>query len=326
MSSSSECDAFIYVYQVYLKQIVGSVGTFLNLISSVVFFKVVRSTNDNKNDQYKYLCLKALLDTYISLRITLRTTVTCKSCDLEKSYAIKLITVIFFDYVQYAVNLVSTLITVASSFNMLKAIELRLKLFNRIPFLAVIALMVAFCFGLYAYKLFDFTIETKTRANSTEQIYVINYGRLKEASNILNQTQSIFTDGLCQMVNILLNVLTALKVRQILNQKKKLTSLHSKKSNATSDKTQMRLIFMIMITSVIAFVCSGVNLVKFLFLETFSNSCFYCWSDFLYWLQYDFKFFVYYFFNLNFQNIVDAALSVFVCRKKSMNENGISFS
>ena len=305
------------IYQNYLKQIIGSVAACLNITSAVVFVKIIRSSSSSpsKNTQtelFKYLLLKSMCDTYISVRTTFRNAIVCKNCDLEKIYAFKWITVIFFDYIQYAVNLLSTLITIASGFNMVRSIEKQLSFFNRIPLSLVVCLMAVSSFGFYIYKLFDFSINAKYAKNSTEFVYELKYGKLKEVSDTLDRGQSIFVDGVCQMVVIVLNVLTTIKVMSVLRRKKKLTlsknligqPVVQQKQSAAAGKAQLRLVFMIMTTSTVAFVCSGINLVKFLNILPRSD-CFINWSDLIYWAQYDFKFFVYYFFNLNFQIIID---------------------
>ena len=314
----SPCDIFIFVYQSYIKQVIGGLGTILNLISALVFACIIRNSNaKQQNDLFKYLLLKTVCDTYISVRTTLRTPLICKNCPIEKIYAFKIITVIFFDYIQYAVNLLSTLTTVASGFNLLRSIDNNLSFFNRMPVALPVALMSVASFAFYVYKLFDFRIDATFRNNSsTEPVYELKYGQLQSVSNILDRTQSILVDGACQVVVIALNVLTALKVKQILQNKHKLTALKQPRASLkakNADKAQLRLVFMIMATSTLAFVCSGINLVKFLNVFP-KNECYSAWTDCVYWTQYDFKFFVYYFFNLSFQSIIDRLLVR--CRKK----------
>ena len=108
------CSNFTLFYNIYIEKSIGVISFILNSTCMVVFIKIVRNTP--KEDIYRYLLFKSIIDILISLRITFKSVIDCKKCEIEKSYSLKVFYLIFFIYIEYAAELVTMLCQILASF------------------------------------------------------------------------------------------------------------------------------------------------------------------------------------------------------------------
>jgi len=291
---------------IYLREIISGLGFFLNLICMFIFFKILRSAK-NSIDLYKYLLVASFFNSYICLRNTLKNSLDCKSCFVEKYYAIKLLQILFIYYVDYSFELISIMISVAACFNRYRSIGNTLKVFDKIPFVIVLILICVFCTGFCSYKIVDLSVQNQLNNNSTDLvIYVIKSNTLEELGLALDIVFTLIRDAIPIFSILSLNTLTLIKIKIRLNKKKKLMSNKKVQNNIkTVNKianNELRLNLMVFVTT--SFVLLN-HLTNFLYwLKAFGkNECLNIVRNVLYWSSYGWNFFIYLSFDLNFMKI-----------------------
>jgi len=301
------CSNFTVVYNIYIEKSIGAISFILNSICMIIFIKIVRNTP--KEDIYKYLLFKSIIDILISLRITFKSVVDCKKCEFEKSYSVKVFYLIFFIYIEYAAELVTILCQILASFNRYRVISQAFKFFDKFSFKIAIVAITEFCLLFYVYLFFEYKIIEKTDQNATTTAYIIQDGYLGTTGIGLGYVHSIIRNAVCVLIVFILNILTLYSVIKALRKKKYLVKetnkLKNKKTLTKAEKVELKLTLMIMVTSLVMFIAYGMSFIKWLKIENVStNKCFITFNYMIYWLSFVLYFFIYLYFNLKFQKIV----------------------
>ena len=294
--SSDFCNELLVINTIYLRESLSGLGFILNLFCTYIFFKIIRNIKANI-DLYKYFLLESIINSYICLRIMLKNVFDCKNCEIEKYYAMKVILWFFFYYVDYSLELMSIMISVMSGFNRYRSIDNFLNVFDKIPFFLVNSLVAIFCGVFCAYKLFDITIETTMKNNSTYATYYLKSNKLGQTALVFDQMYTLIRDAIPIFAILLLNILTMIKIKKTMKKKEIVTR---RKKRLKDSNTELRLNLMVVVTSSIVLLS---HLANFIFwLKVFeTNECFNLLRNFLYWTSYGINFFIYLFFNLKFQ-------------------------
>jgi hypothetical protein len=301
------CSKFTLFYNNYIEKSIGAISFILNSTCMIVFIKIVRNTP--KEDIYRYLLFKSIIDILISLRITFKSVIDCKKCESEKSYSLKVFYLIFFIYIEYAAELVTILCQILASFNRYRVISQAFNFFDKFSYKIAIVAITEFCLLFYVYLFVEYKIIEKTDQNGTTIAYIIQDGYLGTTGIALGYVHSVMRNVICVLIVFILNISTLYFVIKALRKKKYLVKetnkVQNKKTLTKTEKVELRLTLMIMVTSLVMFIAYGMSFIKWLKIENVStNKCFITFNYMIYWLSFVFYFFIYLYFNLKFQKIV----------------------
>jgi len=293
------CESLTDVYNNYIEKSIGIFGFITNLCCILVFIKIVRL---QKSDIYKYLLYKSILDAYICLRITFKSILNCQDCIVEHFFTLKVIYLVFFIYIFYAVEFISIYCQIVSCFNRYRVVTFHFKILEKITYKIVLASITCYSLLFYIYQLFDNKIVLSQKMNSTKDMFSITNSNLGEASFVFGYIHTFMKDFVGLISILVLNILTLYSVRHSLSKKKLIVSI--KRSNKDNEKAELRLTVMVMATSVILFIAYGLSIIKWLKIPVLqTNKCFITLAYIIYWLSFTVNFFFYYYFNLNFKQI-----------------------
>ena len=298
------CTQLTDVYNSYIEKSIGACSFALNLLCIVVFTQMIRF---QKEEVYKYLLFKSIVDSFISLRVAFKSVLNCTGCVVDKMYALKLIYLIFFIYIEYAAELLSILIQIAANFNRYRLLSQRFGYFDKISYKLAIFLMSLYSFLFYIYMFFDNTIASKTSNNET--IYLIKETGLGAASIYVGYIHSVSRNVVCVAFIFVLNILTMRIVKMALSKKKhmlnKKYSNKKKKVMSKTEKVELRLTLMVMATSAVIFFAYGMSFIKWLKIEViYTNKCYVTFTYIIYWISFSLDFFIYFYFNLSFKRFL----------------------
>ena len=301
---SDFCNDLTSVYNAYIEKFIGSFAFFLNLICIAVFVQIIRT---QKEEVYKYLLFKSIVDTFISLRITLKSILDCTDCELEKSYGLKLFYLIVFIYFDYAAELISMLCEIVANFNRYRLLTQYFKIFDKITYRIPLCAITLYSFLFYIYLFFDYKISSRTKNNET--IYTMTDTGLGAASIYVGYMHSVSRNVICVAFIFVLNILTLRSVKIALKKKKRMLNDKNadKKSKMMSktEQAELRLTLMVLATSAVIFIAYGMSFIKWLKIGViYTNKCYITITYIIYWLSFSLYFFIYFYFNLSFKRIL----------------------
>lgn len=307
------CSSLKFINENYLQMINGLFGAAVNTVCVFVFGKMIKDKL-TKEDIFKYLLFKSIVDTYISLRLSLGRKLTCNNCALDNYYYVRFGYWIFCIYFGYSAQLISIMSDVASCVNRYRLFTTRFKALNRISYKIVILFICLYSFSFYIYKIIGFKITTQIILvnNQSRVIYRLNSSEVipnnisDKNSKILEYVHSIVRDGICVIAILLLNILTLCEIRTAMYKKQNLIRHRSNESQNTksshkAQKAQIRLTLMVFTVSTITLISHGLIFIYFFFKR--ESKCFQIISYIAYELQYSLNFFFYLCFNLNFRKV-----------------------
>ena len=301
----SICNNLLTVYNSYIKVLIGVIGTVLNFICIVIFYKLIRNSTQ-KDNLNKYLLIKSIADT---LTYVIIMTQSASLSTAHKNYAYQVIYLIVNRYLLFVFELISMFLEIASILNRYFAFTRINKKLEKIGFKAVVSFMLIYSFGFYVYKFFDEKIERATNINTNETYYKIAINTLGDISFVLGYIHSTVRDGICVLLILILNILTLIKLRKMMKNK-----MHLQSKSLSSDKklnqTGIRLTKMVVATASITFFGRVLTFIKYITVNLInSNDCFSAFSNCSFFACNLFNLVLYYYFNLNFKKIFLAYLS-----------------
>ena len=310
---SDRCIALTNIYNDYVEKSIGALAFALNTLCALVFLKIIRFQGE---DVYKYLLSKSIFDSYMSLRISLKSVFNCQDCVVEHIYGLKVFYLIFFMHIYYSAEIISALLDMAANFNRYRFLANRFKIFNKISFTIVILSITFFTFLFQIYIYFDSKIISKTKNNGTETVYSIKSGNLL-SSIILDSIKIMLRDVFSPAFIIILNALTLLTVKKAVEKKKLMLQGKTSKLMKKAEMAEFRLTLMVVTLSFVILFAHVIDIVILLAKnETIvSNKCIITVTYFLYLLSFLFYFFIYLFFNLSFKKYLFALFG----RKKCLS-------
>ena len=325
------CDYFDDSCEAYLSPTLGVISFFLNLMCVVVFIKLIRNKK-LKDDIFKYLLLKSILDAYLSIRNSLFHTFNCQSCEIEKIYALKLLHWILLVYLGFVLQLVSTFCQIGSSINRYRNLTKKFKFFDYIPIKFIFMSMFIYSSAFYIYKFFDLRIVEQIETNTTSVRYVLNLDEhyLKDSSIIIGYVHTLVRDGITIMVIFVFNLLTLIEIKKVMNKKRRLVKINTKQmsSKDRAERAEIRLTIMVVIICFMVLV--GHGLLLLFYFKISSNKCFSRVSIILFYLPYEINLVFYICFNLNFRHVfigyVSKFLSIFKVKLDTKHLNSESVS
>ena len=143
--NDSFCFKLFTIYSNYIELSVGMIGTILNFICALIFCKLIRNSNQTDNLN-KYLLLKSIADSYISIDVMVTRSVNFFK--IANSYAYQVFYFIFLRYIVLAFELISMFLEIASILNRYFKMTRVNKKFKNIGFKTKVCLMVVYSFGL----------------------------------------------------------------------------------------------------------------------------------------------------------------------------------
>ena len=306
---NNEYDSFCFklfaIYSNYMELSIGIIGTILNFICTFIFYKLIRNSNQ-KDNLNKYLLVKSIADTYISIDVMVIRSINLFKSD--KSFVYQIFNLIFLRYIVLAFELISMFLEIASILNRYFTLTRVNKKFENIGFKTKVCIMVVYSFGFYTYRFFDEQIESYTDVNSNQTFYKLTINKLDSISIILGYIHSTVRDGICVLLIFILNILTLIKLRKMLKNKK-----HFQFTNASKEKQEqfeLRLTKMIIGTTSITFFGHILTFIEYITVNVInSNNCFSTFSSFTFFACNSFNFVLYYFFNLNFKRVFLSIIS-----------------
>ena len=300
MENSSFCQTIFYITEDYISPSLGFVGTILNMLSFVIYVMILRSTTQNHKDHlFKYLLVKSIADTYVSVYVFLNA-ITKKISSINEKYGYRIFELIVFDYLVFVFELISMLLEVASIFNRFKIFTKTFKLFDKINFKIVIILMFMYSFGFYIHVFFNHLIVKNfklDKSNITIFFYSVNQKGLGELDTIFGYIHSSVRDVLCVFLILILNIILMIKMRNFIKHKKAIVG-----NQAKSEQVELKLTSMVIGTTSMTFFGHILTFIEYLKIENItSNECFKAFSDLAFWICNAFNFVLYFYFNLYFR-------------------------
>ena len=300
------CSYLYSIYYDYIKTVNGIIGTVLNFICAVIFYKLIRNST-KKDNLNKYLFIKSIFDTLTYVVVIATQTATLSKSD--KSYEYQVIYLILYKYILTSFELMSMFLEIASILNRYLAFSRVNKKLESFVFKFLIWIIVAYSFGFYVYRFFDEKIEKSSVNKLNETSYKLTGKRLGGISFILDCIHSTVRDGIFVFLILILNILTLIKLRKVMKNKMLLQSKSIYKDKKLG-QTGFRLTKMVVATSSITFFghiltiisYSGINVIN-------SNNCYTTFRSFTFFSCNSFNFVLYYFFNLNFRRILVSLIS-----------------
>ena len=244
----SFCNNLLTIYNSYIKVLIGVIGTVLNFICIIIFYKLIRNSTQ-KDNLNKYFLIKSIADT---LTYVIIMTQSASLSTAHKNYAYQVIYLIVNRYLLFAFELISMILEIASILNRYFAFTRIHKKLEKIGFKAVVSFMLIYSFGFYVYKFFDEKIERATNINTNETYYKIAINTLGDISFVLGYIHSTVRDGICVLLILILNILTLIRLRKMMKNKKHLQS-KSLSSDKKLNQTGIRLTKMVVATASITF-------------------------------------------------------------------------
>lgn len=306
-------------------------GLALNLINVIVFSLLIASSERTfKSSMFKYLLAKSVFDTYYMLRgLFLRFFWDCPGCNAKESLVEALFFWIGVFYLGHAASLMSMFCEIAATLSRFKAISQKLAILNRVSNKIVFLVMLVNTLIVYTYKIFERTLIVE-RKNQTV-LYRLRLNSFAASENLLlvEFMHSVFRDGVCVLIILVINVATIISMHQSYKRKRRLTlnqpANTRKRTRAetlnTSDENQStqsaparrtllelrkfrrsenRLTVMVLMTGVIACIGHGVYFAYSLPHHQ-KSFCFYTITAFLFYSSYVINIFIYIYFNKGFR-------------------------
>jgi len=312
--------------------VLGIMGFVCNLAGIGVFIKLLRTKNFNK-DLYKLSLFQAIADAYFSFSIT--TFNFSKSKQLKQTYNYLMFELICLRYGHYLVQTLSVILEIIICFFRYKELTKRFAIINKIPLSVIMLVLILLSFSFSIFKLIERQVFPKqsiingtnlTWSNqSTNNSYNINSNVFYELKYtdfrwstfgiVMRFVNSFVKDGVCVLVIWILNGLLIFKMRELMNNKKKLfenNKVALKKNERVENKLTVMVISKGIFTSIGHFLTFIYYLPK---PETDSDKCFEMSTFLIYDLAFFFAFFFYYFFDKNFSKTFN---SLFVCMQNSL--------
>ena len=232
------CATTRVIYEVYIEITIGFIGIILNLFNIIVFFILVRDKH-HRDDLFKYLFVKSLVDTYLSLYVFIFQIFDRIKFQQERILVFQIFYLVVFIYFAFAFELLSMFLEVVSIWNIYRTFGNKGN--RKTRFKLAIYMMVLYSFGFYVYKLVDYRIEPELVNNSTETIYKINGKKLGQLSIIFGYIHSITRDGICVLLIFILNMLILVKMKRVILRKKTLKQRDNVIERGKVDRTELRL-------------------------------------------------------------------------------------
>ena len=305
LDDTNFCNGYFKYISNFILTFIGIFGYVLNILSSFIFFKIIRDikAKTKNEDLFKYLFIKSLSNTYLCTINTFEPFKTFIFANVITTFAFQVIYQIFFNYFIYVFELFSTLTEVASIMNRYRKLINKYTFFDKISIVIFVILMLIYCCGFYVYKFIDDRVESVD--NSTETIYILNEKVLGETSVILGYIHSSIRDGVCTVLMIIFNYLTLKEIKKFNVNKKKLVKANTFRNNGIEkgEKAEKRLTLMVLISTSMCLFCNGIVFIKYVSPEPIhSNECLGNLADLFFWTPNTIHFFLYYNFNVSFRN------------------------
>ena len=315
---NNEYDSFCYnfslIYYNYIKTPILIIGTIANIICVAIFYKLIRNSTQNDNLN-KYLLIKSIADTYISIQPLITKLFNLSKSD--KSYFYQVFNLIFFNYFLVISELMSMFLEVASILNRYFTFTKINKKLEKIGFKSAVIFMLVYSFGFYSYKFFDLKISSVVDYKTNETYFKLNTNKLGGIGIILGYIHSTVRDGICVLLLFILNILTLIKLRKVMKKKANLQSKSLAKDKKAT-KTGFRLTMMVVATTTITFFNVVLMIIKYANINVInSNDCFLAFISFTFFMCNSVNFVLYFYFNLNFKRIFLSVIyfkNIFRCK------------
>ena len=308
MNSTDTCLQFTNIYNDFIERILSSISLVCNCLCLIAFVQIVRC--NNTQDIYKYLLYKSFIDIFISVRFAFKSFFNCTNCLFETSYALKVFYLIFFIYVDYALELLTLLCEVVACFNRYRFVTKTLSIFDKFSYKLVLVSMTIYSFLFYVYLFFDRQIIPQMPfQNETIVFYLINENSLGTTSYFLGYIHSVIRNLICVTFIVILNVLTLYSVKKALDKKKQLVNNVAKSTSgkilSKSERAELRLTLMVISTNLVIVVAYGMSFIKWMKIkEVDADKCFSTSNYIVYLMSFVLNFFIYFYFNLSFKKFL----------------------
>jgi hypothetical protein len=312
------CFEVYKIYNFYIERVVFCAGFVLNILNSVVFYMLIRTEKNFKCDMFKYLFLKSIFDAYYLLRGILLFIYDCNKCWAKSNFYTILFFWVFVFYLGQVVCLLSMLCEIGASFNRYRHVSQHFQFMSKMPLKVVLLIFLVYSLVFYVYKFLERDLVATTVKNSTRVEYRLRYNSFGSSNLILNIefAHSIFRDCICVLIILVINIMTLLDMKKSLGKKKRLTfNTHAPLRNNRAQlklstvyrasQAENKITFMVLTTGVLACLGHGLIFVYNLpWLALQMSTCFYSFTNFVYFMSFGANFFIYYFFNKSFRRVL----------------------
>lgn len=305
------CHSIYKVYHNYVDKLLNSVGLVLNILSVIVFIKLIASKNA-KSDMFKYLMIKSIFDAYYNFRNLIFIVNDCINCSINGNKYFLVFVWIFVTYFGFVAQFLSICCEIGATYDRYQHISNKLKIFKRTSY--KINLSIAFIFSLIFYlnKILERTL--KTRSNSTHYILIFNSLGSSELALNIDFLQSFIKNGVCVLIILILNILSLISIRKSMGNKRRMINrCNNKSENLTLKrnksivklrvvKTELKVTMMVLTTGFLTILGHGLMFVYNLpLMIRHANFCLYSVTNFLFYLSITFNFVIYFSFYKNFR-------------------------
>jgi hypothetical protein len=303
-------DKFVDIIYVYFLPSVGITSSLTNILSIIIFSRIVRNQRDG-NKMFSYLLIKSCCDMIISMMISTVPMMYYIKSNVRFEYFTQIWNIWFIYYILCVLHLSSRLFEVMATLMCALSIDNRMKCCHkRSTFFAIIITILISFFLLRSYVLFDFKIYKYVIIgnNSNQIIYYTGMRNFSENTvKILNAffiTDSLIRDLLSLITLLLINIYIFYKLIQTNKRKRNLQNNNRSAGEilargVEASKRKKKMVIVLFITFVIG------HLPLCIYYLSLSNSIFWkFWvtvSELLSYIPYLLSFFIYLFFNNQFR-------------------------
>jgi hypothetical protein len=299
------------ITNIFIIPILSVIGFITNLLSTIVFSLIIK--NDQRDDMYKHLLLKSILEMMGCLFSTF-SAMCYYPGTLKYSYPIAIWIIWFEGYIIPALFMASTGFEIAATFNCAISIEKKMKWCEkRLSFWIWVVSILVLSFGIEMFWLFTFSI---FEFNYTDQFNRTYHGYFVWLNADLLSKSTIVTLGLVQsiikhviflLILLTLNCYILFKLIQIGRRKRRLTTNSS--SNQNINRAENRKIIMMIVLFLIFLLCHFPDFLYYVILELHINisskflDVLSYYGSVLLYSSYCISFFVYFAFNNIFKRL-----------------------
>ena len=292
------CRHFFEFSSSYLSYIITLLSLLLNVICLAVFAKITRQ--QRKENVYKYLLVKSVADTYVSLAhsaFVLHDTIFTFGHTNSGSLSKVTVYLVFGCYLSMSMHFVSIVCAIMSSCEVYRNSTGKFKIIDRVSHRIAIVIVFMGCYGFYGLKMY------------TSMEMIIVPGKYSSDMYLLITNSNMYFAELIMVYAIPCLVITVnnILLAFVIKSTRGKNNLHSNKSASTSiECTKVRPVAAIFAVNLLASNGLALNCISLL-MPTLLGQCFDALSFLVFWSLFEINLILYYLFDTTFRLIVNEA-------------------
>jgi hypothetical protein len=315
---TSECpkDSFKHFIEDYLKNFLNIFGIITNGLCIIIFIKILKRTQINQGNMFKYLLMKSVMDFLNFVSNSFEYFYQCSNnCRTSSTFIIQIWYVWFYAYFEYIFETVSAIFEIAATFDCYININTKLKCLQTNVFFYIFSFSIIIINCIY-YLIFPLGFVIKTRLEvdlNDNETFSYNYHEYNDFGDSpiyfdLYFVDSLIRDGIFFIILFILNVMILMLLKRATERKRMLvhnnTNSNILLSSQNAQRKKMIMIISTGLNYMIGHFSYFVLTVLYTFYKDFKFFCFYQYVYFVYFLSYADGIFFYFFFNNIFKRFL----------------------